>query len=118
MSAFFAVIIFWGTVIFGGKFAWRQWRRWCNDWPIRFISEIKNVEYFRQLSAIQWEALVLRALRTHEFQLLDDPFLGRSEKQGYAWKGGKKIVVVFHLGRPLTPGDLDDISKALRKVRA
>ena len=72
----------------------------------------------RRLAADQFESLVRHAFKARQFMLLDDPYLGRSKPQGYAWKAGKKTVVIHHPASGLTSEELDDIAKRLRVVRA
>lgn len=118
MALFFKILVFWAFVVFGAKAArrWWRWKRFCQ--PASCLSEIRDPKYYRSLSAAQFEFLVMRALKAYQFTLLGDPYLGRPKKQGYAWKQGKKVVLVPRLDKPLTAGDLEEISKLQRKARA
>ena len=118
MGLFLALIVFWSGALWGGEWTWRRWRRWCRQQPARFLNEIKRVDYYRRLSAEQFESLVKQVLKVREYMLLGDPYLGRSRHQGYVWKAGKKAVLVHHPDRRLTPEELNDIAKRLRTVRA
>lgn len=113
-----ALLIVWTLVFLCGKRVWRAWTAYRVRQPARFISEIQGLEYFRRLPAARAEQLVLQALKAHKYTILDDPFLRGSEKQGYAWRAGKKAIVVFRQQGPLQPSDLVEIAKSQRKFRA
>src|SRR4051794_4289115 len=102
-----SVLMFWCTVVFGGKYAYRRWRRIYYLQPARSLKEIGNVDYFRKLPNEQFELLVLRTLQERGYELLGDPWLGRSNNQGYAWRKGKKTLVSYRLTRALTNVQLD-----------
>ena len=118
MGLFLTLIVFWSGALWGGQWAWKRWRQWCRQQPARFVSEIKRADYYRQLSPDQFESLVKHVLKARQYTILDDPYLGRSKRQGYAWKAGKKAVLVHHPESRLAPDELDDVAIRLRAVRA
>lgn len=118
MELFFVLIVFWMAMFQAAKFGWKRWRTWNVQQPARYVSEVRSVDYYRRLPPDLFESLVLQALKARQFTLLDDPYLGRSKKQGYAWRAGKKMVVVHHPESSLPNRALEEIAKNLRTVRA
>lgn len=118
MELFLALLLFWSGVLYGAKIAWRRWQQWRLQQLARYVSEIRSVDYFRRLSPSQFESLVMRVLKVRQFTVLDDPFLGRSRNQGYAWKKGKKIVLIHRPENSILPKELRDIAKEAGMVRA
>ena len=118
MELFVVLVMFWSAVLYCGSNAWRRWRKWHLQQLARYVSEVRGVDYFRQLSPAQFESLVMRVLKARQFTVLDDPYLGRSKNQGYAWKKGKKIVLVHRTANSMTPKELESIAKEARMVRA
>ena len=118
MELFFALLVFWMAAFHATRFGWLRWQRWNIRQPARYVSEIRSVGYFRRLPPHLFEFLVMQTLKARKYTLLDDPYLGRSKEQGYAWKAGKKIVVVHHPDSALPNKTLEEIAKKLRMVRA
>src|SRR5205814_8162325 len=86
--------------------------------PARYIDEIGGVDYYRRLSSMQFESLVWQTIRARQYTLLGNPFFGRTREQGYAWKKGKKTVLVYCPGKPLTQPAFDALVKKLVVARA
>ncbi|MBI4460680.1 MAG: topoisomerase DNA-binding C4 zinc finger domain-containing protein [Acidobacteria bacterium] len=95
-----------------------RWRKGRQQQLACYISEIRSAGYFRRISPSQFESLLLNAFKARQFTVFDDPYLGRSRKQGYAWKEGKKVVVVYHREDSLTTEILEKISKHAALMRA
>ncbi|MBI4464349.1 MAG: hypothetical protein HY647_06555 [Acidobacteria bacterium] len=118
MGLFFVLVVFWSAALYGAHHGWRCWRQWRLRQLARYVSEICGVDYFQRLSSSQFESLVMRALKTRQFTVFDDPYLGRSKKQGYAWKKGRKVVLVHRPENSITPRELEGIAKQARIARA
>ena len=118
MGLFLVLVLFWSAALYSGHSAWQRWRNWRLRQLARYVSEICNVDYFRRLSPAQFESLVMRVLKARQFTVLDDPYLGRPRNQGYAWKKGKKVVLVHRPENSITPQELKDISRETSRVRA
>jgi len=118
MILFFTVLGFWVLTLYGTKSLYRKWWRLYSLQPARYLREIQSVDYYRRLPASQFESLVIQGIRAHQFTTLGNPFLGRSKEQGYAWKKGKKTVLVYRPGHPLTLDEMDSIAKKSRAARA
>lgn len=112
----FLVFVFWVTFFFSVRYAWLRWRQWRYLQPARYISEIHGVEYYRNLSAEQFEWLLTQTFKLGKFTMLGDPYLGRSRQQGYAWKAGKKFAVLACLEKPLAAEDLEEIGTRQKRV--
>src|SRR5258708_380433 len=118
MLLFLTLSALWAILWLGVRHGLSWWReRWFLQ-PAHYISDIKRVSYFRQLSESQLERLALNALTAHKFLLLGDPILGRAKVQGYAWRAGKKVVFVVRRERPLTVSDLHEIHRLKNKAKA
>jgi hypothetical protein len=113
-----SVTVFWCSIVYGGKYIYREWRRRISLQPARGINEIVSVEYYRRLSNAQFESLVLRALKERGYTLLGDPWLGRANEPGYAWHKGKKTMVCYRLTRPLSHEQLVEVAKKVRLAQA
>lgn len=118
MTLFLALLVFWTIVLLVARFFWIRWRQRSYLRPARYVSEIQGVDYFRSLSPAQFENLIELGLKARKFTLLGDPYLGRSGKQGYAWRAGRKVVLVYKPDKPLIAKELSDISIQQKKARA
>lgn len=120
MVLFAALMIFWAVVLFGGKSLLRLWRRWrksCQLLVARSMSEIQGAKYFGRISKEKFEGLVMKALEARKCVLLGDPWLG-ARNQGYAWKGGKKFVLVNVREKRLTAKKLKQLAQEANRVKA
>jgi len=100
MLLFLTLSVLWTALWLAVRHGLSWWReRWFLQ-PAHYISDIKRVSYFRQLPESQLERLALNALTAHKYLLLGDPILGRAKVQGYAWRAGKKVVIVLRREKP------------------
>ncbi len=118
MMVFLELLAFWIFAVYGSQHIWRLWRQWSLLQPARYLNEIANVDYYRQISKMQFESLVWQTIRARQYTLLGNPFLGRTNEQGYAWKKGKKTVLIHCPAKPLTQEMLDAIARKLSTVQA
>ena len=118
MGLFLGLLFFWFLVIVSAKSVFRIWSQRRSLQPARYLKEITSVAYYQRLPPHKFESLVMQGLKMRQFTLFGDPCLGRSEEQGYAWKKGKKSIVVYRLEKPLTPADLHEIEISARFARA
>ena len=112
------LFVIWTVVFFSARYAFLRWRRWRYQQPARYINEIRGVEYYRSLSREQFERLVQQTLKAGGYTILGEPYLGRTLQQGYAWKEGKKYALAHYPDNPLTPEDMEELSRKQRRVRA
>jgi len=108
----------WTVVFFSARYAFLRWRRWRYQQPARYINEIRGIQYYRSLGREQFERLVQQALKAGGYMILGEPYLGRTLQQGYAWKGGKKYALAHYPYDPLTPGDMEELSRKQTRARA
>ncbi len=118
MVLFLAVLAFWMVALFSAKSIYRKVRQRHLLEPARFLSEMLSVDYYRQLSAAQFETLILMGIRKRGYTLLGDPWLGRAKEQGYIWKKGTKAILVYSLYDTVTLEDLEDAAKKRKMARA
>ena len=118
MGLFLAIMAFWSAVYFGGRHARKWWLQRRLLQPVNYLSEIKGMKYYQQLSSKQFENLIMKAARVRGFVVFDDPYFGRSKNQGYIWKKGKKYVIVQHTDGPLSEEKLQGIAKSVKLARA
>jgi hypothetical protein len=118
MGLFLAVLAFWVLALLGAKSIFRRWQQRHLRKPARFLNELRSVDYYRQLSAAQFETLVMLGIKKHNYTLLGDPWLERAKEQGYIWKKGKKSILAYRSDNPLTLRELEEIEKKRRAARA
>ena len=114
----FLVFLFWVVVLLGARYAFVRWRQWRYLQPARYISEIRGVGYYRDLTPAQFESLMMQVFKRQQFTLLGDPYLGRSSQQGYVWKAGKKFALLHCPEKPITAEALDAIAVQQKKRQA
>ena len=112
------LFLIWTVVFFSARYAFLRWRRWRYQQPARYINEIRGVEYFRSLGREQFERLVQQTLKAGGYTIFGEPYVGRSLQQGYAWKGGKKYALAHYPDNPLTPEDMEELSRKQSRARA
>jgi len=95
-----------GGVVVGTRATRRWWKERQFLQKAQYVSDISQVGYFRRVPKDQLENWVFLSLTARRFVLLGDPILVRSHAQGYAWRDGKKAVVVIQLERALMEDDL------------
>jgi len=112
------LFVLWTVVFFSARYAFLRWRRWRYQQPARYINEIRGIQYYRSLGREQFERLVQQALKAGGYMILGEPYLGRTLQQGYAWKGGKKYALAHYPYDPLTPEDMEELSRKQTRARA
>ena len=115
---FLSLVVFWGGAAVGMRFAMRWWSQRRFMEIAKHVSDIGRPDYFRRVPESQLESWVFTVLASRGFVLLGDPILGRSRNQGYAWREGKKAVVVIQQEQPLTADDLRRFYSLRNKLRA
>jgi hypothetical protein len=118
VSVFPSLVVLFGGLFFGARWAMQRYRRSPLPQPARSVSEISSIDYFRRIPTLPLENWVRTALTSHGFLLLGDPVLGRSPVQGYAWLKGKKAVVVMRLERALKRQDLEGLYQLKNQCKA
>jgi hypothetical protein len=81
MTLFLVLLGLWMSAILSVKYIVTVWRRLRAHQPARQLKEIVSVDYFRRLSPAQFESLITRGIKAHQFTMLGDPFLGRSTER-------------------------------------
>lgn len=113
----FLVFLFWVAFFFAGRYAIVKWSEWRRR-PARYVSEIYGLDYYRGLNWEQFEYLVLQTLMAGGYDILGEPYLEHTRRQGYAWKAGKKVVFARYAEKPLTPEDLEEVGRKQSLVKA
>ena len=112
------LFVLWTVVFFSARYAFLRWRRWRYQQPARYINEIRGIEYYRNIGREQFERLVQQTLKAGGYTIFGEPYVGRSLQQGYAWKGGKKYALAHYPDNPLTPEDMEELSRKQSRARA
>jgi len=112
------LFVLWTVFFFSARYAFLRWRRWRYQQPARYINEIRGIQYYRNIGREQFERLVQQTLKAGGYMILGEPYLGRKLQQGYAWKGGKKYALAHYPDNPLTPEDMEELSRKQTRARA